>query len=422
MNILSFNDSPSLKKTYTFYIVSFIFLLTFSIYLFLNSNFINDRWSNQSIVLTHIFTIGYLLPLVLGSLTQLLPVLFGIKISYRYFSYLVTIVPLSLFSYAISFHTFNTEKNVINLSILSSLWFLLSIFIFTLIRKSFSKYLEDRKEIYVLLLESIFNFFIALAISVYLMLIHYGFSFQNFRPHITNIHLQIMIIGFLAPLIVSILSIVIPMFYVTKITSKKLLFLSTFLTPLLYLKIFSMEFLNVEKLLIILISFILIIILTSFFYQILNRRRKSKDYSIYIWYFTFASGIATCVLWLYQTLILIENDYFDMIIGKVFFMGFILSITIVMLLKIIPFLCWLQLSNYQLEKNKFSVKIPHLGLLLDESDKLILTILLISNLSLQITQFNKISSITLFLISLIMLKIIIKNLMNYKKFMDLISL
>lgn len=411
---LSLDNSPSLYKTFVFYFIAMLFLILFSSYQLLNQGSIDDRWSNQTIVLIHLFSIGYLTPIIIGSLTQFLPVLYGIQIPYRLFLLFIFSIPIALLSYAINFHNQNLENNLINILAISLLW--ISIFLFSgnLFYRAIMQFLNQRKEIALLLSESFFNFVIAVFISIYLMMIHFGFPFSDFRPHITNFHLQIMILGFLFPLTTSILSNVIPMFYIANATSRKIILLSTFVTPLLYFKIFTNNFPTYSNVFSILLILLIIIISTSFIFQLYTRKRKTKDHTIYLWYFTFTCTIACSLIWLFNIFGILENQIAQLLIGKILFMGVILSITSVMLLKIIPFLCWLHLSRAQVTNNRYDIKIPHLGVFLINKEKLMINLFIISNLIFHLLGLYTLSSITLFALATIIMRIIIRGILIHK--------
>ena len=75
---VSLNKSVNIYFTIILYFTAYIFLSLLGLYLFSEYHFLDDRFNDQTIFITHLFTLGFLSCIFTGSFFQLLPVLFGI--------------------------------------------------------------------------------------------------------------------------------------------------------------------------------------------------------------------------------------------------------------------------------------------------------------------------------------------------------
>lgn len=418
MNTLSLDNSPSVFKTLQFYIISCIFLILFSFYQLMNQESISERWNNQVIVLVHIFTLGHILPIIIGSFTQFMPVLFGIEIDFKKdFRYFLITIPACIVSYSFHFHKNTVYQNYINIFLISIFWLNLVYFIFIYLKKALQKLIQQKKYMFALLSIAILNLFISVLISISLVLVHFGFSLPIFRPNGTDIHFQFMTLGFIQPLMLCILSNIIPMFYITKQTSKTILKLGIISCIILYLKTMFTNDSDLSTMFTYLLIFINIVIASSLLHQIYSRKRKNSDQTIYLWYYTFSSFIVANITWAIKNLNFFDDSIMEMIIGKIVFLGIVLGAINAMLLKIIPFLTWLHLSQQQLKLNRFDVKIPHLGILISNTDKYLSLFFVVLILPFQVLNFYTISSFLIIGLALNNLKIIAKNMNIYSKTM-----
>ena len=74
---LSFEQAPPFSLPLRFFLTAPLFLLAAAILLVLSPDALSSRWTPQALALTHALTLGYLAMVMLGALTQMLPVVAG---------------------------------------------------------------------------------------------------------------------------------------------------------------------------------------------------------------------------------------------------------------------------------------------------------------------------------------------------------
>lgn len=352
--------SPHFSKSFRFYYLSLIGLFLCGCYLLRLPESFNSRWNTETIVLTHLFTLGFLLPIFLGSLTQLLPVLFGIQHK-KLDSYdrLVYIAPIATAFFLYSFHHYLFEKNYILLAALSFFWVFLIKFSWRVLKDALERFHASGKSMYLHLLLSKIYFGLALAASVWLSTIHFGINLPYFRPYMTNLHLTLFILGFLYHLFISISQHVIPMFFITKPVDEKILKRQV-LMPLLVLLYVVTQTINplliITKLL---ISGMIIDYIYNLHHSLVTRKRKNKDPAIKIWQMFFVFVFLAVLVWNLLSFEIQFSEKLELVLGTFILFGCLLSLIMAMLVKIIPFLLWQDLSLTQVELAKFQNVLPN---------------------------------------------------------------
>ena len=351
---LSPGKSSDLKQTFTFFSLGLLGLSLCAFYWLDQHTFISDRWSSSTIVLLHLFTIGFLMPVFLGAMTQLLPVLFGIEIDFnKIFKSMSWTVSIALVFFAYHFHRGNMEKNYLLVLILGFLWYRLYRFIYYVSKRSWELYQQQKKIMHLLLCIGLLNLSIGLFFSFWLIMVHFGVPLPLFRPFITDSHFLFMVLGFFFHILLAVANNVIPMFFVTHPISDDKLKLAVTITPLLLAAIFSPAFPFLHILLKFIISSICVTLLFFIARQLKVRKRKSWDPIVTLWnLFLFNAGVSL-ILWNIP-------EVPEMELGKMIFLGGFLPLILSMLLRIIPFLIWNKLSQQQLESMNFSVQLPHM--------------------------------------------------------------
>ncbi|MHB8231482.1 MAG: hypothetical protein ACYDDB_01090 [bacterium] len=185
-----------------FFIVMFVDSKSFNAYFFMNLKIIS---------LTHIFTLGFLMMVIIGASYMLLPVALGVKIAYEklffpvYYAYVI-----SLLVFVIGMHYF-----IGYLIALGGLFLFISVLIYDVnILLSLKKVKKwDYSAIGIAFAYS--YLFIGLSIGLYLALSFYfriGFDLYG----ILKDHVYLMFAGFTAMLFIAISYRLLPMFYMTK--------------------------------------------------------------------------------------------------------------------------------------------------------------------------------------------------------------
>lgn len=406
-NQISLDLSPEIKHPFTFFKLALAGLCLCAFYLIAGHD-LSDRWSGNSIVLVHLFTMGFLFPVFLGAFVQLLPVLFGIKIDFlkRFRPVFYTLI-LMTGAFAYNFHFQLVDKNILFLITLSAFWVSIVRLIVDVFKSALLLYQEQKKQLYLFLLLALFNLLIGLFFSLWLVLVHVGISLPLFRPVITDNHLSFMILGFFFNLIVAILSNVIPMFFVTSAITPRKLFPLTMLTPLLLLHMFTSELAILSLVIKVLIACLPAYYIAVLFLQLKSRKRKTRDPVIYLWMLFILLGWLTLLAWVFSL-----NE---MILGKLIFSGVFMSLILAMLLKIIPFLIWQHLSQEQMKSMNFNVTLPHMKELFPENTLRALLILHLGQLSALLLDYQLMAGLSLLGLTLVLIAAIINAFKIYQE-------
>ncbi len=355
-NQVSLDMAPSLNKPLRFFLMAFIGLFIASIYLLAQFKNIQTRWDQQFITLTHLYTIGFLFPLFLGAITQLSPVLFGLNINFnKIIKPFYYILPIVLFSFATNFHHSTVYQNFWLVSILTIFWSWITFLSVNYIKQGLGHFYQNKNVSHLILSLSFFNLLIGLFLSIILVLGHLGINIEiNFRPHLTNMHMLYMFLGFFINLFVSIIIHVIPMFFVTQFQNTKyFIYNSIILTLALFLNLFFES-----QFFYLIYTFNLQAISILILKALKNRKRKLKDPIIYLWYIVLINLILLPFLsFIHFKFDLLFSDYF---LGLYLALGILLPLIMSMLLKIVPFLLWLHLNNLNLANNFKKMNLPHM--------------------------------------------------------------
>ena len=338
---LSTDQAPHLSVPIRFFITAPLFGILAGLIIFFNdSNLLMNRYSLESIVVTHLLTIGFLGFVMLGSLTQMLPVLAGAKIpkaqTISMISYLLlTIGCLAMFFGLLQNNTFFTEIAFLALGG----GFLLILGVIAIGIKSVSHFASTVKGMGVS---------VAFAISIvfmgmYLLYGHLSHNITSLHLLIADIHSVWAVLGFSGILIISVSFQVLPMFYVAPkfkpfCKNRVVYIISTGLILWLILNIALPEYAFLAK---IWLSLFFLAFATTVWIKLNKRRRPVSD--VTVWYWRSASVFLMLGVFLWITDELFKNEYIVMVailIGG----GFILSVMIGMLYKIVPFLVWFHLN------------------------------------------------------------------------------
>lgn len=345
---LSFNTIPPLLIPLRFFLTAPLFgLFAALLILYSGSEIWQSRWQSNSLALTHLLTIGFMLMVMTGALYQFIPVMMGQLIPAS--KIIAPIVHIFLFMGSLSLcFAFLSQMTIWYQAALVLLASAVTLFAFSLMPLLFAK-LENHLMVFLLRI-----LFVVLAITIGLglyMLLAYSFpELQiNFR-HYTNSHALWGLTGWTVLLIMAVSSQIIPMFYVTPEFSKN------------YLKIFSlfiiltlsgMLFFN-SDLILSALSIELLFFTIYTMNLIRQRKRKLPDATIQFFYLSLSSLLLTIIFWWVYTKVLVI-DYknfipqFEMTIAILLIYGLAISAMIGMLQKIVPFLIYLNLQQLSMK-------------------------------------------------------------------------
>jgi hypothetical protein len=340
-NGLSIDQAPPISAPLRFFITAPIFgILAGVLLLFSDSATLMSRYSIDAIVVAHLITIGLFGSIMIGALTQMLPVLASANIpkvkTVAAFAHATLL--FGLLSMAYGLEVSNTLLLWIA-SILLGAGFLVIIGSMLYAIKGVEHFTASIKG---MLISLVFAFLIVV-MGVYLL---YGYAKNDVTQlHyiVANIHSVWAVFGFAGILIIGVAFQVLPMFYVAPrfkqfCKRRVVLLISTGLLIWMVLSIFAEQYALYAKLW---IATFFWAFATTVWIKFNKRKRPISD--VTVWYWRAASIFLTLgsFLWIYDEFF--KHEYIVMV-GILIGGGFILSIMLGMLYKIVPFLVWFHLN------------------------------------------------------------------------------
>jgi len=337
---LSTEQAPPLAAPIRFFLTAPLFGIIAGFFIFLSdSPTLMSRFSIDSIVVTHALTIGFLGFVMLGAMTQMLPVLVGAKIpnvgKVAKYAYILLVIGTLSMLFGMSLD--NRLLNVIAFIGLGTGFFamLISIAISLFSVKNFTATVKGIST------SVVFAFFTVL-MGLYLLYSYITKDITELHIIVANIHSVWAIFGFAVILIIGVAFQVLPMFYVApkfkQFCKKRVVWLiSTGLIMWLILSAFYEEYSWFGKLW---IATFVWAFATTVWIKLGKRRRPISD--VTVWYWRAASLFLTLgsFLWIFDEYF--KHEYIVMV--GILIGGFIVSIIIGMLYKIVPFLVWFHLN------------------------------------------------------------------------------
>ena len=340
-NGLSIDQAPPISGPLRFFITAPLFgIMAGVMLLFSDSASLMSRYSMDAIVIVHLITIGLFGFIMLGALTQMLSVLAGANIPkvklISSLCHLFLLVGLLFMVFGLQ------ESNSIALEFASL--FLGSGFLCLILPMLYaiSRVQHFTASVKGMRVSLLFALMIVL-MGVYLL---YGYSQNNItelHAIVANIHSVWAVFGFAGVLIIGVAFQVLPMFYVAprfKQFCKKrvVLLISTGLFIWMFLSLYADAYALYAKLWIVTFFWAFA---TTVWIKFNKRKRPISD--VTVWYWRAASIFLTLgsFLWIFDEFF--KHQYIVMV-GVLIGGGFILSIMLGMLYKIVPFLVWFHLN------------------------------------------------------------------------------
>ena len=337
---LSTDQAPPISAPVRFFLTAPLFgILAGFLILFSDAVTLMNRFSMESIVITHAITIGFLSFIMLGSMTQMLPVLAGAKMPkvelVTKSSYILLVV--GVISMLLGLYTGNTALNIIAFIGLGG-GFLI---ILTATALSLRTVVNFNATVRGITTSVVFAFFIVL-MGLYLLYSYIVNDVDSTHMIVANVHSVWAVFGFAVILIIGVAFQVLPMFYVApkfkQFCKKRVVWLiSTGLVMWLFLSAFYEEYTLFAKLW---IAMFVWAFATTVWLKLSKRRRPISD--VTVWYWRSASIFLTLGSFLWIFVEYFKHEYIVMV--GILIGGFILSIIIGMLYKIVPFLVWFHLN------------------------------------------------------------------------------
>lgn len=335
---VSLDQAPPFEAPLKYFLTAPVFLIVGGLFSLINSDY--SLYSPKFFANIHTFTIGFMIFIVFGAMQQMLPVVAGAVIKQpKIFANVTYIFLLIGTIFYISGFYFDLKSFLFisSVSLIIAVIFFSSIVIINLVK------IKNKSYIIKGMILSFINLFVAVFAGSYLLINHSVNSFNEFYSILTILHYNYIAFGFLFTLIASITFQVLPMFWVaesfTQIEQKGIIYGSNLALILLVInEIYDLISYSFYKLVIssFLLSFALIAIR-----KLKNRKRKLKDFTVDYFFIGFIFLILFIIVW---NIIDYTQIPYKML-GVLFGFGFVISIMIGMLYKIIPFLTWFHLSN-----------------------------------------------------------------------------
>ncbi len=339
---LSTDQAPPISAPLRFFITApFFGMVAGVMLLLLDKTALMSRFSLESILVTHIITIGFFASVMFGALTQMLPVLAGAKmknvLGVTKIAHTTLVIGLLLFIGA-----FLTNKSFLfgGAALLLGISFFLMLSSIALAIKSVVNFSATVKGMAV----STFFGFIITFLGLFLLYEYATTSLSSWHHVVANIHSVLAIFGFAGILILGVAFQVLPMFYVApkfkRFCKKYVISLISFgLFLWILLSSFYEEYALFAKAIIALFFWAFA---TTVWVKLNRRKRPISD--VTVWYWRAASVFLTLgsFVWIFDEFF--KHQYIVMV-GILIGGGFLLSILIGMLYKIIPFLVWFHLNG-----------------------------------------------------------------------------
>ena len=342
LNGLSIDQAPPISAPVRFFITAPIFGLIAGILIFFSdSATLMSRFSIESIVITHTITIGFLGFIMLGALTQMLPVLVGAKMPKVVFvaKYSFILITLGLIFMILGLLLHNDIYTYLSILGLAG-GFLMMLGSMAIALKGVNNFTPTVKAIST----SIFFATTIVIMGIFLLYSYTDDNISEYQIIIANIHSVWAIFGFGGILIIGVSFQVLPMFYVApkfkSFCKKRVVWLiSTGLFLWLVFSLFKEDYTIFAKAWIALFFWAFA---TTVWLKLNRRRRPISD--VTVWYWRTASIFLSlgAFLWIFDEYF--KHEYIVMVavlIGG----GFIISIMIGMLYKVVPFLVWFHLNG-----------------------------------------------------------------------------
>ncbi|SFV50013.1 hypothetical protein MNB_SM-7-225 [hydrothermal vent metagenome] len=349
---LSLEQAPPYKIPLRFFITGAIYLLLFAALSALFSFGIQSRFEYNSIAITHTLTIGFFAHIMVGAMFQMIPVMLGI--AYKNVVRNANIIYALLNGGILLFiGGFLTEITPVMHS--GGMLLLFGFLYFAYL--SFSTVFESVEKDYLIknFASSFALLFIATIFGFIALMGHSGFvSSVKFG----DIHIALMLFGWVFLLVNAVSFRIIPMFFVAKEFPKILkegnyIAILGLLFAFVYFRLAD----NFEALKF--VQMLLGVVVASFALMTLwilkKRKRARSDLSINLWYFSMANVIIVVLLFIID----VWSGY-DLAFGIAFFalFGGIYALINAMLYKIVPFLTWFHLSSSMVFEAEMSAVIP----------------------------------------------------------------
>lgn len=339
---LSLDQAPPISVVFRFFLQGALFGIVGGVLLAIYQNGVFDPASKGALVLTHVFTLGIMLSVMLAALFQMLPVLAGVKLAspvkkanWVQYPFITGIVSLLL-----AFHFGKIAWLYLLASLLlgGSLLFIS----FEMIKKLLQvpNHTSSSKGI----TAALFSLVLLVLAALYLTAALGGYNEGVHYVEIKTAHYSFGLFGWIAVLIISISFQVIEMFYVTppypNIMGKYLSGGILFLLAIASIVSFFLPGIWVICHLVLALLLVAYALLTL--KRLSQRKRPISDATVWFWRLGLGSLIVSMLCFMIGFFV---QTAWVHTLAYLWFGAFALSIVFAMFYKIVPFLTWFHLSS-----------------------------------------------------------------------------
>ena len=341
---LSFEQAPPFSLPLRFFLTAPLFLLAAALLIVLAPDALASRWTPGALALAHALTLGFLAMVMVGALSQMLPVVAGSPMPAPRLVAWASHVPLALGTVVLMAAFLAAEPALFGIAVgLLAIGFLAFLAAATL---SLSRAVTGVTVSGIRL--AVTSVAIAVPLGLALALLRAGWWAPPNLEVAVAAHVAFGLLGWVLLLVIGVGYQVVPMFQITPPYPPKL---SRWLVPILFALLLVYAFAPLLHSSVGLLAEaglaggVLLFAAVTLRLQS-RRRRKLSDVTLDYWRLGMESLIASVGLWLTGRLwpAWAEGDVFPLLLGVVFLAGFAVSVVSGMLYKIVPFLAWFHLQ------------------------------------------------------------------------------
>ena len=356
MSGMSFNALPPIDIPFRFFVTAIVFMMGLAFFVYFSGEPLwISRWHPAMLALTHGFTLGFITPIMMGALLQMLPVVGGIGLknvgNIGRICYPLHFIGTGLLMYG--FASKHAMQNDIKVLAITCLAISFSYYIFSVFRvllqyfsQKLTKNIFSQNPTIVTIAYSMLALLLTVVLGLLLQVQNINLNLNlNFDKSFTNLHALLGGIGWMSLLILAISLQIIPMFHVAPSFPK----FSARLIPV-FILISLIIMLVIPRLISFLLNALLLSLLLYNFVllKVINqRKRKIPDTSINSWRLA-VFALVIIVLFHYfpeQWLPKIVATKKSLLLSAAFIHFYLMSIILGMLIKILPFLSYTHLQQ-----------------------------------------------------------------------------
>ncbi len=362
---LSLAQAPPLSVPLRFFLTAPLFgILTALVFIGYGPDTLLNRWTPATLAATHLIALGYISLVIVGAISQMLPVLTGSPMPRPLLVSTLIHILLTLGTLVLASGLLLDYNPAIQLSV----FFLGAGFLLFIAVNTFSlARAKARNSTVSGMWLAVGSLMVAIVLGLRLAAEHIGSFDTGLSKSWTDVHLAWGLIGWMGVLVIGVAYEVVPMF---QMTPRYPQWMQRWLTKLILAGLVLWACLSLlpiaesvtQTLLMSALSSALAAGLALFagttLYLQRRRRRRIKDVTLRFWHLAMYSLLACTLLWMAGQLwpALANWHRFGYLLGILFIAGFVISVVNGMLYKIVPFLIWLHLQG----QNNARIKLPNM--------------------------------------------------------------